>query len=170
MADDGGGGEDKSAHCRLAVWMNGKRQPVGKRQQGRMKNNSDRKGLQLCTFTSSQKGTKGHLDSSLRATVVFLSVYLPVKWGGWAGGNFRSLPFQTCHESVSRGTYSSTSYTPPEGKYKRWPPFCQSFPSVISQRRLNFTINSNGFQSRMSSLPTPPGNVINAKFLAPPQT
>ena len=70
--------KDKGPQCRLAVWMNGKRQAVGSRQQGRMKNNGDRKGLQLCTFTSSQKGAKGHLESSLRATVVFLSAYLPV--------------------------------------------------------------------------------------------
>ena len=162
MADDGKKKKDKGPHCRLAVWMNGKRQAVGRRQQGRMKNNGDRKGLQLCTFTSSQKGAKGHLESSLRATVVFLSAYLPVNWGGWAGRNFRSLPFQTCHESVSRGTHSSTSYTPPEGNYTRWPPFYQAFPSVISQRRLNFT--SNDFQSRIASLPTPAGNLLSMQI------
>ena len=140
---------------------------LSRRKQDRMKNNSDRKGLQLCTFTSSQKGAKGHLESSLRATGVLLSAYLPVNWGGWAGRNFRSLPFQTCHESVSRGIYSSTSYTPPEGKYTRWPPFYQAFPSVISQRRLNFTINSNDFQSRISSLPTPPVNLLSMQIFWP---
>lgn len=59
--------------------MNGKRQTVGRREQDRMKNNSDRKVLQLYIFTISQRGTKGHMDSSLRATAIFLSTYLPVK-------------------------------------------------------------------------------------------
>lgn len=83
---------DKSPLCRMAVWMNGKRQTVGRREQDRMKNNSDRKVLQLYIFTISQRGTKGHMDSSLRATAIFLSTYLPVKWREWSGRNLRSLP------------------------------------------------------------------------------